>query len=564
MDIEPVLVLIVSHPSSLDLCALNYIPDLLQLATVSRTLNNQLARCVLCPGCRCRHREFALKCHHRVCGCLCGYPLCPRCKYDYSDDAGTIRRCLTNFQEQQGVPHWLWTDPRTSSSSEASTPRYQATVKQMLLVVDLDCLLVHRSHVGELDGAIKCDGYDGSGRRAPFYVRPGAFDFLSSFTEDELAKCGIVFASLHKATTCIPIVKRFNQALAEPVTCYDQAFTVVNQVHAPYDEATRHPFDLEVGDLEVAQEPTSGSAPQRQFDLDCLRINFNLSHGTRIRQGQVFFLTSDRFPHSIRKKDRPFSIVLPIFGLDQILDVDEHFLLAGELQNLVDKLKIAVQQSELQPHWHKQVLSLRKPRPYDEQYDNPPRVVPSAPVLAELVWKHTDTWLCAEDIHVFDQYVVHNTGSQWRGARRRDAVANEAVAVVTVVLQAAPVVRVGWALSKAREVGTDEWGYGFCSLGWKAHNRQFEQIECPTKKYGTICDVGDRLTSILDRRSNPALITFQVNERKCGATFQVPNGSSDDFHFAICGQPGFRVKLCSFWTGFGSEVNESSFAGLGA
>lgn len=85
----------------------------------------------------------------------------------------------------------------------------------------------------------------------------------------------------------------------------------------------------------------------------------------------------------------------------------------------------------------------------------------------------------------------------------------------------------------------DQWGWGYGGTGRKVHNNDFQ---CHGSKF----DVGDVVTSKIDRTGDPAILTFDVNGASVAGdpAFQVMGKEmTGSVFFAVFGTPGFHVEI---------------------
>mmetsp|Transcript_92959 Transcript_92959/g.199362 ORF Transcript_92959/g.199362 Transcript_92959/m.199362 type:complete len:764 (-) Transcript_92959:225-2516(-) len=447
------------------------------------------------------------------------------------------RSILANASTNQEVDAESTLDEAFGSTVVEIESMLVAERVSLLVVVDIDCVLVHRCLLLELKDA-ECNGYDGSSQRAAFYLRPGLREFLQSLVSLRREGVYVALVTQWSHWTARPIIEAiFNEAALHPdeLPCFDKTQTV-RLIRKQSDTC---PKKQHIDELNASEQGLA-----RQFDLVQIRTTWCSETGMSVDEGRMIIVVSD---HSTVRSDlHQFTLRLPTFGLDEIVNSCRHYELVAELEEVVRVVESALHVGSISEYLAVAQSLPRKARPYDEQYENPPPSKPSSPI--GLDWLKNGDWYCAEGVYIHGRSEVTSAGpggsSIWAGARHDVPIQPGQWAEARVEVLSDITSRVGWASQDSREVGTDERSWGYGGFGMKSHRGTFHP-------YGKVFRSGDRVTSFLDRRGSMISMSFQLdNEARVGKSmpaFSIPNKEVPyPLFFAVCGRPGFEVRLLSF------------------
>jgi len=478
--------------------------------------------CVICPihARYVRASEGKPACKHGA-GCW-------NCHAPHNDKVNSRRRVRHRTRRHQNAGDSLRSFGSVTDISEVSgvldvqgsTPANPMLSATLLVLVDLD-VLVHRSLVGELLD-VKCAGYDGSGKHAPFYCCPGASEFLQFLANASDAEL-LAFALVTRCArfTCDPILNylRKQAALSELPQCFDVVYAVDHEDGLMYPD---------------------GDRVQKQFDVHRLSMAWVTETGGEVDEGRVVLIHSNC--EVVRRQDEPFAFLLPLFCLDEIVDPALRSQASQELKEAQNIVQGALIAKSLADYLACQPRPARKPRPCTEQYENPPPLAksPDRREQDELL-KVTGDWLCAAGVDVKGAHLTSGSPT-WAGARFTHSVCPGERGTVVIKDHSDITLRVGWATSQTSQVGTDQWSWGFGATGKSSHANQF-------KPYGRPFGQGNTVTSIVDRTGDVSTMEFLVDGIPCSDTpaFTVEAPQLEGpLYFAVFGRPGFEFELLSY------------------
>lgn len=379
-----------------------------------------------------------------------------------------------------------------------------------LVIVDLNCLLVYRSEVGRI-GGISHQGLDGTNAKRPFYANPGAVEFLRA---------------LYSGRHCIPAVMTSMQAKScEPIVAWLRSESGQNQLHC---------FDVQ--SMVPHEENSTFPDGRPRFQRDIVRMCIEYAaQGQALDEVRSILVVSDI--RSVRKEQAPRAVVLSPFAADDVSNPLRQSMVVDELRQASLIIANALSLPAL-PDAFPVVPIARHVRPVEVQHAMPPPPRGSRDLLAT-GWQPQGQWVCADSVTADGNCVCSQSKSGWRGARHTEPVGRGTRRETAVKILSGRTVRVGWSARGASEVGVDQWGWGYGGTANRSHKGKFTPYG---EKYG----IGDVVTSVLDRTSNIASMTFLLNGKQVAQepAFSVSEEQLEGpLYFALCGTADFKVEL---------------------
>lgn len=227
-----------------------------------------------------------------------------------------------------------------------------------LVLVELNHLLVCR-HKGEALAGAALDGLDGSVRRRPFYIRPGAAELLKSLWCDDRCEAAIMTAM--GPGTIGPIVNLLQRraGLSQDLLVFDSRSAKLHENPAEaFEDGTR----------------------KTQHDTLNLLKQCVDKHGFNIDTRRVVAVISKE--DSIRKDQLQHALKLAPFGLDDVLDGSGASMDLHEARGILESILQATSTSSFYEILEKAAKrQIRETRSIDDQPKVLLRLAPSITIL---------------------------------------------------------------------------------------------------------------------------------------------------------------------------------------